>query len=136
MGMKETRKTVGTTLGLLAPIVAIATFLFWFYTNNSVGIPENRGVFIAVFVIAIVMAVASFIVGTRWFGGVAAVVGFLPAAFMLFTVSISKQVVAEDAIKVGDSLPYFAALDDKGERFTSDALAGTPVLIKFFRAHW
>ena len=134
--MQMTRKSVGATLGLLAPVLAIATVVFWFHTNTTVGIPENRGLFIGVFVIAILMAIAAFFVGTRWFGGVAAVFGIIPAAFMLFTVSISKQVVAEDAIKVGDTIPYFAALDDQGERFTSDALAGTPVLIKFFRAHW
>jgi len=37
---------------------------------------------------------------------------------------------------VGDQIPYFTAIDDEGVRFESDALAGTPVLIKFFRAHW
>jgi len=37
---------------------------------------------------------------------------------------------------VGDTIPYFVAIDDESNRFTSDSLYGTPVLIKFFRAHW
>ena len=41
-----------------------------------------------------------------------------------------------DQIKVGDTIPYFAALDDQENRVTSDSLGGTPVLVKFFRAHW
>ena len=44
--------------------------------------------------------------------------------------------MAENPIKVGDQIPYFVAVDDQGELFESDVLKGTPVLIKFFRAHW
>ena len=36
----------------------------------------------------------------------------------------------------GDTIPDFTALDEFGQTFDSSALAGHPVLIKFFRAHW
>lgn len=134
--MQMTRKTVGTTLGLLAPVVAVVTVVLWFRMNSAIGIPEDRTIWIVFSLLAIVMSVASFVVGTRWFGGVAAVIAIFPALLLPATIAISKQEVAEEAIKVGDTIPYFVAVDDKGKRFTSDALAGTPVLIKFFRAHW
>jgi peroxiredoxin len=44
--------------------------------------------------------------------------------------------VASNAIRVGDTIPIFSALDDRGELFDSERLRGHPVLIKFFRAHW
>ena len=56
--------------------------------------------------------------------------------FFAFTVAIGKQKVGDRAIRVGDTIPDFTALDEFGQTFDSSALAGHPVLIKFFRAHW
>ena len=134
--MQMTRKTIGTTLGLLAPVLAIVTVVLWFRMNSAVGIPEDRTIWIVFSLLALAMSIASFVLGTRWFGGVAAVIGIFPALLLPATIAISKQEVAEEAIRVGDTIPYFVAVDDQGDRFTSDALAGTPVVIKFFRAHW
>ena len=95
-----------------------------------------RALIVLAFLLAPALAVAAFVAGTRWYGGIAAVLGAGVGLFLLAMFAISPQQVADNPIKVGDTLPYFAATDDKGNRFTSDALAGTPVLIKFFRAHW
>lgn len=130
------RKTIGTSLGIFSLVLVALATIYWFQLVNQVAIPEDRTPFMILYGLVVVMAVASFIVGTRWFGGIAAVLAILPALFMPLTVAISKQVVADNPIQVGDSLPYFEALNDQSERFTSDALAGTPVLIKFFRGHW
>lgn len=130
------RKAIGTSLGFVALALVALTTVYWFQLVDQVAIPENRTPFMVMYGLVIVMAVASFVVGTRWFGGVAAVLAILPALFMPMTVAISKQVVAENPIVVGDTLPYFEALNSEGERFTSDSLAGAPVLIKFFRGHW
>jgi hypothetical protein len=72
----------------------------------------------------------------RWFGGVTATLAILIGSFFPFTVAISRQEVAANAIRVGDSIPVFSALDENGEVFESKTLAGRPALIKFFRGHW
>ncbi|MDP6027465.1 MAG: hypothetical protein QF715_11695 [Pseudomonadales bacterium] len=134
--MNITRKKLGTSLGVFAFALVAATVVIWFRLANQVAIPEDRTLFVVFFLLGPVMGVAAFIVGTRWFGGVAAVIAILVGLFLPFTVAISRQEVAENPISVGDTIPYFVAIDDESNRFTSDSLYGTPVLIKFFRAHW
>jgi len=101
-----------------------------------VAIPGDRTLFVIAFIFAAGLGVAAFVVGTRWFGGLAAVFAILVGSFLPFSVAISRQQVAENPIRVGDTIPEFFALDDSGNRFNSADLAGAPVLIKFFRAHW
>ena len=43
---------------------------------------------------------------------------------------------APQEVKLGDPLPAFTALDDEEEKFDIRSLAGTPLLLKFFRGHW
>ena len=45
-------------------------------------------------------------------------------------------ILPDGAIRVGDPMPAFTAVDDGGVLFDSERLRGNPVLIKFFRAHW
>ena len=130
------RKKLGTTLGLLAFVVAAATVVLWFRQANQVDIPENRAVFVAFFLAGAALGVSAFVAGTRWFGGVAALLAIVVGSFLPFTVAISRQEVAANAIGVGDTIPHFTAVDEHGERLDSDSLRGHPVLIKFFRAHW
>jgi peroxiredoxin len=52
--------------------------------------------------------------------------------YFLFTGSQKNQTT----LSIGDAMPAFTAVDDDGEVFDSAALAGTPVLLKFFRGHW
>jgi peroxiredoxin len=58
------------------------------------------------------------------------------SAFFLFSIAIGDQKLADDAIQVGATIPAFTATDEHGHTFDSQSLAGHPVLIKFFRAHW
>ena len=69
-------------------------------------------------------------------GGVPAGIGAAAATFFLFTVAIGNQKVAAGAIQAGDAIPRFSAIDEHGQTFDSESLAGHPVLIKFFRGHW
>ena len=69
-------------------------------------------------------------------GRIAALPAIVIGLFLPFTVSISEQILPENAIRVGDTIPAFSAKDDRGELFDSARLRGNPVLIKFFRAHW
>jgi len=129
-------KTVGTALGLSSLLLAAATVVFWFRAARLVAIPENRALFVALWVLAIVLGVAAFVMRTRWFGGVAALLGIALGLFLPFTIAISRQEVAPNGIKAGETIPQFTALTDEGESFDSASLSGQLVLLKFFRAHW
>jgi cytochrome oxidase Cu insertion factor (SCO1/SenC/PrrC family) len=133
--MKIKSKT-GTMLGFLALGVAVACAALWIYQMRQVDIPENRTAFVVVFLAAVALGVAAFVKGARWVGGVPAVGAIFIGSLLTFTIAISRQEVAPNAIKVGDTIPHFNAVDDSGEVFDSDSLRGHPVLIKFFRAHW
>jgi hypothetical protein len=116
--------------------MAIGVVLLWFRQANLVALPQDRTLFVVAFVAAGMLGIATFIVGTRWFGGIPAVGAIIVCAFMTFTIYISPQKVADNPVKVGDVIPQFVALNDDGERFNSGELTGKPTLIKFFRAHW
>ena len=92
--------------------------------------------FVAAFLTAVALGVAAFVKGRSWIGGVAAVPAILIGLFFPFTMAISRQEAASDAIRVGDTIPRFTSVDERGEPFDSETLRGHPVLIKFFRAHW
>ena len=129
-------KKLGTTLGLLAFAVAVVTVALWSRQISQVDIPENRAVFVAVFLTAAALGVGAFVAGTRWFGGLAAVLAIFLGSLLPFTVAISRQEVAADTIRAGDVIPHFTAIDEHGQIFDSKSLHGHIVLIKFFRAHW
>ncbi len=132
---RDRSKKVGTILGLVAFAIAAVTIALWIRQINQVSIPENRTLFVSVFLLAAALGIGAFVFGTRWFGGVPAVIAIVIGSFLPFTMAISRQDAA-NPIRVGDSIPSFTAVDDQGKRFDSDSLHGTPVLIKFFRAHW
>ena len=134
--MRIGTKKVGTTLGVLALVVAAATVALWFRQIGQVDIPEDRTTYVIFFLSAAALGVGAFVAGVRWFGGVAAALAIIIGSFFPFTVAISRQEVAANSIRVGDSIPMFSALDENGETFESKTLAGKPVLIKFFRGHW
>jgi cytochrome oxidase Cu insertion factor (SCO1/SenC/PrrC family) len=126
----------GTKLGILALVVALACAALWSYQMRQVDIPENRAAFAVVFLSAAALGVAALVKGAGWLGGIPAAFAILIGSFLPFTMAISHQQVAAHGIEVGETIPHFTALDDKGKRFDSDSLRGHPVLIKFFRAHW
>jgi|TARA_B100001964_G_C14245106_1_gene607016 hypothetical protein len=134
--MIANRKKMGTTLGFVSLAVAILTGILWSHQINQVAIPEDRTLFVAAFLAATGLGVAAFAIGTRWFGGIPAILAIAVGLFLPFTVAISPQQVAENPIRVGDTIPVFTALDDTGDRFRSGDLDGSPALIKFFRGHW
>jgi hypothetical protein len=134
--MITNRKKIGTVLGFVALTAALLTVVSWFRLAHQVAIPEDRTLFVVAFLGAAGLGVAALVIGPRWFGGVPAVLAIAMGGFLTFTVAISPQQVADHPIRVGDTIPVFTALDDQGDRFRSADLAGAPVLIKFFRAHW
>jgi hypothetical protein len=128
-------KKLWNGIGIAAPVLAVGCTLLWFSQNRTVGIPEDRTLFVGVWLAAAALGVAA-LVKAGWIGRVAAVPAIAVGLFLPFTVSISEQILPPNAIRVGDTIPAFSAPDDRGEIFDSARLRGKPVLIKFFRAHW
>ena len=126
----------GTPLALLSLGLAVGCTMFWFSQARAVNIPENRMVFVAVWLSAVALGIAAFIRKPGWIGIIAAIPAIFFGLFLPFTVSISEQILPPGAIQVGQVIPSFSAPDDRGEIFDSEQLRGHPVLIKFFRAHW
>ena len=125
-----------TALGFAALGTAVVVIALWFRAIQTVSIPENRIAFIVGWAAAVALGLAALGGDPGWLGGVPAVLAILPCAFFLFSVTIGGQKVGDGAIAVGDAMPAFTAPDENGESFDSADLAGHPVLIKFFRAHW
>ena len=134
--MEAQPKKLGTPLGFAAFGVAALTMVAWFRQINQVDIPENRIAFAIFFLGALALAVGAFVMRTRWFGAIPALLAIVIGGFFPFSMTISRQEVATTGIQVGQTLPHFRALDRGGEWFDSASLAGKPVLIKFFRGHW
>ncbi len=127
----------GTRLGIVALALALGTALLWFYLTREVSLPDDRTLFVIAFLSAAVLGIASYVKGTSLLGGIPPAIAILIGLFLPFTIAISPQAVdAAKAIQVGDTIPRFTAVDDKGETFDSVVLNGHLVLIKFFRAHW
>ena len=129
-------KAFGTSLGVAALLLAVATALAWFRKANAVAIPEDPTLFVIAFLGAVALGVAAFVTGTRWFGGVPALLGMFIGGLLPFTMSINDQAVADGAIAVGDQIPAFRSVDEFGQVFDSVELHDHLLLIKFFRAHW
>jgi hypothetical protein len=127
----------GTKLGLLSLAMALSCVAVWAYLTRQVSLPENRILFVIVFIAALATAISSFVVkGRSWLGGLAAVPAMFISLLLTWTIGISEQVTIEEAIAVGDTIPHFTAIDGNDQPFDSDSLQGRLLLIKFFRAHW
>jgi cytochrome oxidase Cu insertion factor (SCO1/SenC/PrrC family) len=116
--------------------VAAATVALWFRKIGQVDIPEDRTAYVIFFLASAALGVGAFVAGVRWLGGVAAGLAIVIGLFFPFSVAISRQEVAANTIRVGDTIPHFTATDEHGQLFNSESLRGHLVLIKFFRAHW
>ncbi|MCH2173727.1 peroxiredoxin family protein [Myxococcota bacterium] len=129
-------KNTGNQLALLGLLLAIGCTMVWFNQAEKVALPENRTLFIGVWLSAVAFAIAAFVKKPSWPGRIAALPALVIGLFLPFTVSISEQILPPGAIQVGETIPNFSAQNDRGEVFDSAQLRGSPVLIKFFRAHW
>ena len=125
-----------TTLGFLSFALLATSVALWARNIRRVEIPKNRSGFVAAWLTAGMLAITALAGDPGWLGGIPATLALIASTFFTFTVAIGKQKVGDRVIRVGDTIPDFTALDEFGQTFDSRALAGHPVLIKFFRAHW
>lgn len=127
----------GTKIGLFAAVLAASTAWYWFQLTRQVALPEDRTGFVVAFLSSVFLGVMAFVKRTGWLGAIPPVFAIVVGLFLPATMMISEQVVARDvAIDVGETMPRFKSVDDRGAEFDSRSLNGHLVLIKFFRAHW
>jgi hypothetical protein len=126
----------GIALGVAAFILVAGSMALWFQRMKRVQIPEDRRGFVACWVGGATLGILALIQGAGWVGGIPAGVAAGAGIFFSVLVYISPQKVADNAIRVGERLRGFTALDENGNDFSIASVAGRPVLLKFFRGHW
>ena len=121
-------------LGLLGLLIVLGTMGLWFWRAFRVNIPISTPYpYILSWAIGVALGIVALVSGTEsgfasWAIGVGAV--------LLYTMFTGSQKVSDNMINVGDQIPVFTGVNDQGEIFNSANLAGSKVLIKFFRGHW
>ncbi len=120
-------------IGSIGFVIVMATLARWGWLLWNVKIPKSPIVFQALWATGLLMGALSIYQGydnalASWAVGVALV--------LLFLSSTGKQRVDGDMIVVGNTIPAFSAPDQGNATFDSASLAGSRVLLKFFRGHW
>jgi O-antigen ligase len=120
-------------LGLVGLVIVVATIGRWAWRAWAVNIPKTSYAFQAAVGMGVGLGALSLYQGhgdpfAAWAIGV--------GLFFLFLSVTGGQKVGDEMVKVGDSVPVFSAPDDNGSVFDSSNLAGSRILIKFFRGHW
>jgi hypothetical protein len=126
----------GTALGVLALLLVAGSMALWARRIRRVQIPADRRGFVACWLGGAALGILALAQGAGWIGGIPAGIAAVAGIFFSALVYISPQKVADHAIRVGESLREFKAVDENGDDFSSAGLAGQPVLLKFFRGHW
>jgi len=108
----------------------------WFMRIKRVAIPRDRRGFVASWLLGAGLGIFALTEGAGWLGGTPAFIAALAGIFFSALVYISPQKVAADAVRVGERLRDFTAIDENGNEFGVASVAGKPLLLKFFRGHW
>ena len=126
----------GTALGIVALLLVAGAFALWGLRIKRVQIPRNRGGFVACWAGGAALGIFALTQAPGWLGGVPAAIATGAGIFFSVLVFVSPQRVADNVVKVGESLRGFAAPDENGDEFSITSVAGRPVILKFFRGHW
>lgn len=120
-------------LGLIGLVIVLAAMTRWFWRAWAVNVPNTPYVYQALVAVGLALGALALLQQTGdafapWAVGVALV--------FLYLTATGAQRIGADAVGTGDVIPAFTAPDDSGEAFDSASLAGSRVLLKFFRGHW
>lgn len=119
-------------MGTAALFLALAATFFWFRKAWKVNLPKTPRVFQSFWFLSFLLGIASTNTGI----GSAGLWAIGVSTLLLVLTFTGKQKVAKEGIGVGDIIPDFTAETDDKKLFGSSDLAGSRILIKFFRAHW
>lgn len=123
-------------MGVVAFLLVAGSMALWARRIKRVQIPTDRRGFVACWVGGAALGILALTQGAGWVGGIPAGIAALAGILFSALVYISPQKVADNAIRVGESLRDFTAVDENGDDFSIGSIAGRPVLLKFFRGHW
>ena len=126
----------GTVLGILAFALVAGSMALWFQRIQRVQIPKDRRLFVASWAAGGLLGILALTWSPGWIGGLPAGIAAFAGIFFTVLYFISPQKVAENAIRVGEPLRDFTAMDENGDEFAISSTAGKPTLLKFFRGHW
>lgn len=90
-------------MGLTALVLILGSAALWFRAAMAVRLPENRVYYVAAWVIGVVLAGFVLAESPGGLAGIAAGIALAGGAFLLLTVAISRQKLADNAIRPGDS---------------------------------
>ncbi len=125
-----------TALGVVAFLLVAGAMARWAQRMKRVQIPTDRRGFVACWAGGAALGILALAQGAGWIGGIPAGIAAVAGTFFSALVYISPQKVADNAIRVGENLRDFTALDENGDPVSIASVAGRPVLLKFFRGHW
>jgi len=124
---------------LITAIVAVGftgiATVMWFDRAKRVAIPDDRTLFLSMWLLGAVIGVMALAQQPGFFSGSLAVLAILGGAGILVLNYLAPQ-KADSPIEVGQPIPAFTAIDENGDTFDSISLNGSKVLLKFFRGHW
>ncbi len=125
-----------TALGVVAFLLVAGAMARWAQRMKRVQIPTDRRGFVVCWTGGAVLGILALTQGAGWIGGIPAGIAAVAGTFFSALVYLSPQRVADDAVRVGERLREFTALDENGDPYSIARAAGKPVLLKFFRGHW
>jgi len=123
-------------LGLLAFLLVAGSMSLWFIRIKRVAIPRDRRGFVASWLLGAGLGIFALTEGAGWLGGIPGSIAAFAGIFFSVLVYISPQKVADGAVRVGERLRDFTAIDENDNEFSTASIAGKPLLLKFFRGHW
>jgi hypothetical protein len=123
-------------LALLAFAIVIAAASRWMWLAFKLRIPENRTPFMAAWAGGVLLGLWVIVQGPTTASAIFAWPAVVLGGLLVFFALTSAQRTTARTIDVGGKLPPFSAPDENGEDFDIASLAGSPLLLKFFRGHW
>ena len=126
----------GTILAVLSLATAagnIAAYYPKMMSNRATLRPRREQALMA---LALLMALAAFLLSPGVAGYVLGSLAIIPASLFLLGTFTSSLPYQQPAVQVDELAPDFSGLDADGKEFHLSDLRGAPVLLKFYRGYW
>ena len=126
----------GFRVALFSALVVIGAWASYWPRIKAHRVPRRPIGYQVVMIAGSLLAMFSLSRGTGPACTTLAGVALLGATCFLFSILTSAVPAKVPAVHVGGRMLPFQAKDQDGADFDSASLAGSPVLLKFYRGHW
>ena len=126
----------GVLLGYIGAGMVLTTWFTWTRAMRAVRVPANRTPHLVVMGLGVVCGLGALVEEPGAAGGIAATLAILGGGIFLGLRLQTGQDARVPAVKIGEPILEFSALNDRSERFHPSSMRGKPYLLKFFRGHW